>query len=156
MANVDQALLKHGYILPLPPYPSANYAAFTMVDSLLFVSGQLPFLNEQLMFTGSVVDEVSCERAKEAAVLCTLNILAQVKVALAGDWSRIRQCLRLGGFIKAHPDYGQLSIIMDEASQLMQSVLGEEIGAHSRTTVGVVSLPLDAMVEIEASFLIGE
>jgi enamine deaminase RidA (YjgF/YER057c/UK114 family) len=77
-------------------------------------------------------------------------LLAQVKAAL-GDLDRVKRCVRLGGFINSEPDFAQLPIVMNGASDLMVEVFGDA-GRHSRSTVGVAELPGDASVEVEATF----
>ena len=101
-------------------------------------------------YTGRVGTEISLEDGQSAAQLCVLNILAQVKTAIDGDWSRIKQCVKLGGFIQATPDIS-LPAIMNGASDAMVIALGEA-GRHTRSTVGVANLPLGAAVEVDAIF----
>jgi enamine deaminase RidA (YjgF/YER057c/UK114 family) len=75
---------------------------------------------------------------------------AQTKAAL-GDLSRIKRCIRLGGFVNALPDYQTVPQVINGASDLMVEVLGDA-GRHARYAIGVAQLPLDAPVEVEAMF----
>ena len=87
---------------------------------------------------------------QEAARLCAINLLAQLKAAV-GDLDRVMRCVRLGGFINAVPTFAALAPVMNGASDLMVEVLGDA-GRHARSTVGVAELPLDACVEVEGMF----
>jgi enamine deaminase RidA (YjgF/YER057c/UK114 family) len=99
---------------------------------------------------GKLGAAVSIEEGQEAARICAINLLAQARSAL-GDLDRIKRCVRLGGFINSEPNFAQLPVVMNGASDLMVEVLGDA-GRHARTTVGVAELPGDASVEVEAVF----
>ncbi|MCW6508024.1 RidA family protein [Lichenifustis flavocetrariae] len=153
MGKVEQKLKDLGITLPVPGAPVANYVACVISGNQLIVSGQLPLgpdgkLADQ--HKGKLGHSVSNEVGLEAARLCAINVLAQVKVAL-GDLDRIVRCVRLGGFINAAPTFTTVPAIMNGASDLMVSVLGEA-GRHARSTIGVAVLPFDAAVEVEALF----
>jgi len=147
-----ERLKQIGIILPEPPLPVANYIPSVMVGNLLFISGQLCLDNGTLhpRHIGKIGGSVSEDLGVEAAKLCAINLLAQAKSAL-GDLERIQRCVRLGGFINAETGFTALPPIMNGASDLMVTVLGEA-GKHTRTTVGVAELPMGAAVEIEAIF----
>jgi enamine deaminase RidA (YjgF/YER057c/UK114 family) len=99
---------------------------------------------------GKLGAEVSPEAGKEAARLCAINLLAQLRAAV-GDLDRVTRCVRLGGFINAMPTFAQLAPVMNGASDLMVAVFGDK-GRHARSTIGVAELPLDAAVEVEGMF----
>jgi len=147
--SVETRLKELGITLPIPVAPVANYVPFVMTGSLLIISGQLPLIDGQLPahLKGKVGGEVSEAHGKEAARLCAINVLAQMKVAL-GDLERVKRVVRLGGFINAAPGYTALPGIMNGASDLMVEVFGER-GRHARTTVGT-ALPMDSAAEVEA------
>lgn len=151
--SVEARLKELGITLPQAAAPVANYVPAVRTGSLLIISGQLCFgLDGQLAphHKGKVGSEVSADAATEAARLCAINILAQAKAAL-GSLDQIQRCVRLGGFINCKPDYAALPAIMNGASNLMVDVLGPA-GRHTRTTIGVAELPMDAVVEVEAMF----
>jgi enamine deaminase RidA (YjgF/YER057c/UK114 family) len=137
--------------LPAPTLPAANYVPFIKTGSFLLVSGQLPLLNGEVHYKGKVGQEFSLEEGQEAARLCCLQIIAQVKEACGGDLNRVRQCLRLGGFINSVENFTDHHKVMNGASDLMIAVFGEK-GQHVRVAMGAAALPLNAAVEIEALF----
>lgn len=147
--RIEQRLADLGIVLPVPPTPVANYVPTVRTGQLLMCSGQVSALPGGKAMKGKLGD-VSLEHGQEAARICAINLLAQVKAAL-GDLDRVKRCVRLGGFINSKPDYGQLPTVMNGASDLMVEVFGEA-GRHARTTVGVAQLPGDASVEVEALF----
>ncbi len=149
MNTLETKLATLGYTLPEPSAPVANYVPYVIVGSLIFVAGQIPTAQGQMRYTGPVSSD-NLEAGQEAAKLCALNILAQVKAA-AGDLSRIRRCVRLCGYIQSHADFSQQSVIMDTASNLMVDLFGEA-GRHARTSISCIALPRNAMVEIDAIF----
>ncbi len=156
MAGTIEATLKElGITLPAPAAPVANYIAFNIVGgNLLVVSGQIPFVDGKIAVTGKVGGGVSVEQGQEAARICFINLVAQVKAACGGDLDRVKRVVRLGGFIAAGPDFTQHAVVMNGASDLAVAVFGEK-GRHARTTIGVPSLPGDAAVEVEGMFEIG-
>lgn len=150
--DIRAKLKEMGYELPQVAPPAANYVPTVIADDdFLFISGQIPFLNGQKMHIGKVGDTYTAEQGVEAAKACALNILAQVDAAVGGDWSKVKRCVRLGGFVNSTPDFTDQSVIMNGASNLIGDVLGEA-GKHVRTSVSAPSLPFGVAVEIEALF----
>jgi enamine deaminase RidA (YjgF/YER057c/UK114 family) len=149
--TVDKKLSELGIVLPTPATPVANYIPFVRVGSLLFVSGQICLDGSgKLVAKGKLGAGVSLEDGQKAARACGINVLAQVKAAI-GDLDKIKQVVRLGGFINSDPGFLDGPKVMNGASDLMVAVLGDK-GRHARTTVGVAVLPADAAVEVEGVF----
>ena len=153
MSSIAARLAELDITLPEPRPPVANYVPFVLTGNLLFVSGQVCIgLDGKLADThkGKLGAEISLQDGQLAARLCAIQVLAQAKAAL-GNLDKIARCVRLGGFINALPNYANLPVVMNGASDLMVAVLGDK-GRHARTTVGVAELPFDAAVEVEAIF----
>jgi enamine deaminase RidA (YjgF/YER057c/UK114 family) len=127
-----------------------TYVPFLHLSGQLFISGQLPMQEGQVVFTGKVGAGLDIEAGQNAARLCALNILAQAKTAL-GDLDRIVQLLRLNGFVNAAADFADHPKVLNGASDLMVEILGNK-GRHTRIALGCASLPLNAAVEIDAIF----
>jgi enamine deaminase RidA (YjgF/YER057c/UK114 family) len=154
MASIESRLKALGIVLPKPAAPVANYVPAIITGNLLFVSGQLPFDEQGKIAPGHIGKlglDIFNEAGQEAAKLCAINLLAQAKAAL-GSLTRITRCVRLGGFINTGPKFHALPAVMNGASDFMVAALGPEKGRHTRTTVGVAELPMDAAVEIDAVF----
>ena len=149
--TVEQNLAAQGIVLSQPVAPVANYVGFVRSGNLLFVSGQVCFDPQgKLIAKGKLGAGVSVEQGQAAARGCGINLLAQVKAAL-GDLDKVVRVVRLGGFINSTPDFLDGPKVLNGASDLMVAAFGDK-GRHSRTTVGVASLPSDAAVEVDAIF----
>jgi enamine deaminase RidA (YjgF/YER057c/UK114 family) len=150
--TIEARLSELGITLPAAAAPVANYVPFTLGlgGKLLVVSGQVPMRDGTVAFKGKLGDLIDVETGQQAAQLCLINVLAQVKAAI-GDLDRVVRVLRLGGFIAAGPDFTQHAAVMNGASDLAVAVFGEA-GRHARSTIGVPSLPMDAAVEVEGLF----
>ncbi len=101
------------------------------------------------MYQGIVGDSISVEDATEAAKLCAINIIAQVKQACDGDLDRVTRIVKLVGFVNGVPGFGDQPKIINGASDMMVAVFGDK-GKHARSAVGAGSLPINLSVEIEA------
>ena len=138
-----------GITLPAPVTPLANYVPFVVTGNLVFVAGQGPFADGQVAYAGKIGESFTIEQGQQAARLCFINVLAQLREACGGDLSRVRRLVRLGGFIAAPASFTGHAQVMNGASDLAVEVFGDA-GRHARTTIGVPSLPLDFAVEVEA------
>lgn len=147
----DARLAALGVSLPAAAAPVANYVPVMRTGNLLFVSGQLPMGANGVdpAHKGKLGAAVSLENGQAAARQAALNVLAQAKAAV-GDLARLK-AVRIGGYVNALPDFGQVPQVVNGASDLFAAVLGEN-GKHARFAVGVAQLPLDAAVEVEAIF----
>lgn len=137
--------------LPQVAPPAANYVPYVVSGSHVYVAGQIPFLNGQKAHMGRLGAGLTVEQGQDAARACALNILAQVRAAVNGDWSRVIRCVKLGVFVNSAPDFDQHPAVANGASDLMVAVLGD-IGKHARAAVGVANLPFGVAVEIDAIF----
>lgn len=151
MDNIESRLKEIGLALPQAAPPAANYIPFIISGNMLFIAGQIPFLNGEKMHFGKLGKDMSIEEAQKAAQACALNILAQAGAAVNGDWSKIAKCVRIGGFVNCTPEFDQMPLVLNAASDLLVAALGEK-GRHARTAVGAPSLPFGVAVEIDAIF----
>ena len=149
--QIETKLEALGITLPQPAAPVANYVPYVVSGALVTISGQLCLGQDGKLgseHVGRVTMDVSVEDAKNAARLCAINVIAQLKAAI-GDLDRVVRCVRLGGFIASPPDFTGHAGVMNGASDLMVEVFGDK-GRHARSTIGVAGLPLGASVEVEA------
>ncbi|WP_284947598.1 RidA family protein [Acidisoma cladoniae] len=154
MANIfEERLATLGIVLPEPAKPVATYVPFTIHHGIVTISGQLPLQDGNLFAVGKLGGAVDVETGKQAARLCFINLMAQLRAACDGDLGRVRRVLRLGGFIASEPSFTQQALVMNGASDLAVEVFGD-VGRHARSTIGVAVLPLDAAVEVEGLFII--
>lgn len=151
--TVADRLKSMGVVLPEPAAPVASYVGFVRHGDLVYVSGQLPFVDGKLTRTGLLGENIAIEEGAEQAKLCAINLLAQVRKACEGDLERVERCVRLGGFVASTPTFTDHPKVINGASDFIGAALGEK-GAHARAAVGVAALPLNACVEVEGLFAI--
>jgi enamine deaminase RidA (YjgF/YER057c/UK114 family) len=152
MAGAVEARLKElGITLKEPAKPIANYVPYVRTGSLLTVSGQICLDGDgKLVATGQLGAGVSIEDGQKAARACAISLINQVKAAI-GDLDKVKQVVRLGGFINSASGFTEGPKVMNGASDIMVAVFGDK-GKHARSTVGVSALPANAAVEVEGTF----
>ncbi|MBL1235413.1 MAG: RidA family protein [Rhodobiaceae bacterium] len=149
--TVEERLAEIGIILPDAGGVAGNYAPYTISQNQVFISGQVPVTSGGLQFQGKLGAEFSIEEGQAAAQLCAINIIAQLKAACDGDLSRVKACVKLGGFVNCTPDFGDHPAVINGASDLMVAAFNEK-GRHARFAVGATSLPFNVAVEVDAIF----
>jgi len=147
--EVDARLAELGIEVPEAAAPVANYVGFVQSGNLVFVSGQVPLVDGAFKFQGKVGAEFSVEQGQEAARICAINIIAQLKAACGGDLDRVRRIVKLGGFVNSTPEFTDQPKVINGASDLMVAVFGDA-GKHTRAAVSAGALPLGVAVEIDA------
>lgn len=144
----EKRLREMGVDLPALSAPKALYVPVVQTGKLCYVSGQIPMLDGELLYSGKVGEERTLEEGQAAARLCAVNILAALRAHL-GDLDKITRIVKLQAFVNSKTGFTQQHIVVNAASQLLYDALGEK-GHHARTAVGTNQLPMDAAVEIEA------
>ena len=150
--TVDSRLADLGIELPDAAAPAANYVPYTVSGNLVFISGQITMLNGELQFLGRVGEDLDLDTGYQAARLCALNLIAQLRAACGGDLDRVKQVVKLGGFVNSAPSFTDQPKVINGASDLMVEVFGEPAGQHARFAVSAASLPLGVAVEVDGIF----
>lgn len=148
MSKVEERLKARGLVLPEPVAPVANYVPFVRSGALVHISGQVS-VDAGGGIKGVVGQDVGLQEAQQAARLCGLNLIAQMKAAAEGDLDRVARVVKLGGFVQAGPDFHEIPQVLNGCSDLMVHAFGEA-GRHARSAVGVYRLPLNFAVEVDA------
>ena len=151
MSEIESRLHALGLTLPESASPpAASYVPYVVSDGIVTISGQLPMIDGNIEGnTGILGKDVTLEEGVRIAKLCTLNVLAHLKAACQGDFSRVHQVIRLGVFVASTPEFVDQPLVANGASELILTLF-EERGAHARAAVGVSSLPKGVAVEVEA------
>jgi enamine deaminase RidA (YjgF/YER057c/UK114 family) len=147
MGAVEMKLNQLGLNLPDAPKPVAAYIPAKQTGNLVFTAGQLPMVNGELISKGLLGLDVEIDEANKAARICTLNALAAIK-GVIGDLDRIKQIVRVVGYVASVQTFTQQPAVVNGASELLLEIFGEN-GKHARSAVGMAVLPLNASVEIE-------
>ena len=149
--SAEENLKKLKIDLPDAPSPVGAYLAYKIIKNFVFISGQVSFRNNGELIKGKLGLNLTLEQGQDAAKACAINILSQIKAACDGDLNKIKNCIKLTGFVNSIDSFIDQPKVINAASEIMTQVLGES-GKHSRAAVSVNSLPLGAAVEIEAIF----
>ncbi len=148
--TIEAKLAELGVTLPDAPAPAANYVPFVIVGNVVHVSGQIA-RNEAGLITGRLGDGLDVEQGAAAARACAIALLAQMRSACGGDFSRLVQVVKLVGFVNSTADFTDQPKVINGASDFMVAVLGDA-GRHARSAVSAISLPFGVAVEIEGIF----
>lgn len=143
----EETLAKMGITLPQPAKPVAAYVPTARSGNLVYVSGQLPFVEGKLPTTGRLGDTVSVEEAQKLARLCAINALAALKADL-GSLDKVKRVVRVGAFVAGTDAFTDQPKVANGASEFLVEVFGDA-GRHARAAVGVNALPLGSPVEVE-------
>jgi len=148
---VSEKLNQLNIKLPKAPDPVGAYVAFKKVSNLLYISGQLPIGSDGKIVKGKIGKELTLEDGQKASKLCVINILAQANKAVDGDLNKIKNCIKITGFVNSTDDFTDQPKVINPASETLSYIFGEK-GKHARAAVSTSSLPLGAAVEIDAIF----
>ncbi|UWQ21625.1 RidA family protein [Jannaschia sp. W003] len=148
--SIEQRLAELGVALDAPPAPAANYVPFVRTGSTLYVSGQIS-QDAGGMVRGRLGEDMDVEAGAEAARLCAISLLAQVKAACDGDIERLRRVVKLTAFVNSTPGFGDQPKVVNGASDFLVEALGDR-GRHARSAVSAGALPFGVAVEIEGIF----
>lgn len=118
--------------LELPNVPSAvgDYEPWIKVNGVIYTSGQLPWIDGDIKFSGKLGDKLTWEDGYESFRISTLNAIALLKSAV-GELNRIKRILRVEGSVQATPDFTEQAQALNGASHLINDVFGAA-GQHSR------------------------
>jgi enamine deaminase RidA (YjgF/YER057c/UK114 family) len=149
--NIENKLNELNINVPDAPDPVGAYVAYKVVGNLLYISGQLPISSDGTFIKGKIGKDLKLEDGQKASKLCVINILAQAKKAMNGDLNKIKNCIKITGFVNSTDDFTDQPKVINPASETLSSVFGNN-GKHARAAVSTNSLPLGAAVEIDAIF----
>ena len=149
--NALENIKKLNLEIPDAPAPVGAYVAYKKVGNLLYISGQLPISNEGKMIKGKIGKDLTLEDGQKASKFCAINIIAQVKKALNGDLDKVKNCVKITGFVNSTDNFTDQPKVINPASETLSAVF-ENNGKHTRAAVSTNSLPLGAAVEIDAIF----
>jgi enamine deaminase RidA (YjgF/YER057c/UK114 family) len=153
MGTTTDRLAELGIALPRVAESSGSYLPTRRVGSLVWTSGQLPFVGGGLPRTGAVghgPDHVSPAEAAELARTCAVNALAAVAAEL-GSLDAVKSVVKVLAFVASDAKFFDQSTVVNGFSDLLVEVLGER-GRHARSAIGVASLPMNSPLEVEVIF----
>ncbi len=134
-----------------PPSPQGSYSPWVITGKYVYLSGQIPIVEDRLRYKGTVPNEISILEATDAAKICAINLLNQLHIACKGDLKIVKKLVKVTGYVASNKSFSEHPAVINGASDLFKSVF-EEKGKHARAAIGCSSLPLGAPVEVEALF----
>ena len=146
---IEEKLESIGIRLSNPPQPIGSYVPIIQSGNLIFVSGQIPLISGTLpeKYKGKVSSQVSITECKEASKQCMINALEHMK-KLLGNLESISKFVKVTGYVNSDPSFNDHPNVINGASDLLLEVFGQK-GRHTRVAIGVNSLPLNSVVEID-------
>jgi len=141
--NIDRLNIE----IPEPPEPAGAYIPARKVGNLVFCSGQGPMKEGEFTYIGKVGSDLTVEEGYEAARICALNCLAEIRSEV-GSLGKIDKIVKLRGFVSSADEFGKQPEVINGASELLQEIFGES-GKHARSALGTSELPRNIPVELE-------
>lgn len=149
--DADKRLQELHLTLPPTGKPMAVYKPVVQVGNILYVSGHVPVQTDGSMIKGKVGADLTLEQGQQAARQVALTILATLQNSL-GSLNKIKRLVKSFGMVNCVPTFYDIPKVINGYSELMKEVFGEDAGVGARSAVGMVSLPANVPVEVEAIF----
>ena len=149
--KIEEKLKSLNITLPKAPNPVGAYVASKISGNLIFISGQVSLDADGKLITGKVGRDLSLDQAQNAAKICGLNILSNLKKICNGNLDKVKGCMKLTGYVNSTEDFTEQPKVINGASELIVSIFGDA-GMHTRAAVSTNSLPLGVSVEVDAIF----
>jgi enamine deaminase RidA (YjgF/YER057c/UK114 family) len=146
MSTIEAKLQELGLHLPTAPPPVGAYVPVVRTGNLVITSGQLPFIGKQIAFAGRVGAELNEQDGWNAARICCVNALAQIK-ACVGSLENVIRIVRVEGYVHSAPNFRGQPHVLNGASELLVELFGDA-GRHTRIALGIAEMPLNAAVQL--------
>jgi len=146
----EERIKELGLVLPPAPKALGLYKPILVSGNLLYVSGQVPVMNDGSLMTGRVGADLTLEEGKLAARQVGLTMISVIKEYF-GDLNRIGRLVKTLGMVNCTMDFAQMPAVINGFSELMAEIWGEENGIGVRSAVGMF-LPSNIAAEVEAVF----
>ncbi len=145
--KIEEQMEKERIILPKPSKSLGSYVPVMKSGSFVYLSGVVPLKGDKVV-TGKFGREFDEKSGREPAELCALQLVANLKDAI-GNLDRVKQIVRIEGFVNSTDDFSAQSKVLNYVSDLLVRIFGDK-GKHARIAIGVNSLPLNAALEVSA------
>lgn len=146
MSAIEAKLKTLGIDLPIAPPPVGFYVPAIRTGNLVITSGQLPFVGKEIAFAGKIGANLHEEDGWNAARLCAVNALSQIKACL-GSLEMVRRIVRVEGYVHSAPGFQAQPQVVNGASELFVELFGDA-GKHTRIALGIAEMPLNAAVQL--------
>lgn len=152
---IDQKLLSLGFHKQSPK-SLANYNSALLIQNHIYISGQLPIVNNKMKYKGKIGQTIKKNEAIESIEIATSNLLWNLYFVLNNNKLDFNKLITINikGYLNTIDDFDDHSLLFNVASNLIVKILGKKKGMHTRSVIGVNSLPLNSPVEVEGIFFI--
>lgn len=148
LAQTPEELLKSkDIVLPSLPAALGNYTSLVRSGNLIYLSGRGPLQSDGKYMVGKLGKDLSVQQGYTAARLCAIAQIAVLKAEL-GNLSRVKKIVKVTGFVNGTDVFTDQAKVINGYSDLMVEIFGP-FGIHSRSAIGVASLPSGWPVEVE-------
>ncbi len=151
MTTIIKNLKNLNISLPKASPPLANYSPFIITHNLVYISGQIPIKDSEIINPGKLGKELNIQKGKEAAEICILNTFAILREITNDKLDQIKKCVKITVFINSTSDFCEQPAVADGASNLINDIMSPN-GSHSRSAISCNSLPKNASIEIDSIF----
>ena len=151
MYSIEKKLKDLNIQLPEAKDPVGSYVASKIVGNLLYISGQISINDKGQLIKGKVGKDLDVNQGYEAAKRCGLAIISQVKKACNNNFSKIKTCVKLTGYVNSTDEFVDQPKVINGASEIIAQIFDEQ-GTHTRAAISSNSLPLGVAVEVDAIF----
>jgi enamine deaminase RidA (YjgF/YER057c/UK114 family) len=145
--NPEAKLAELGLTLPNPPAAAGSYVPTVRTGTLLYCAGTIAVFNGRQTHVGQVGKEQTVETARQAAEICALNTLANIKAAV-GSLENVTRIVFVSGYVNAIDGFADSPAVINGASDLFVKIFGDA-GKHARAAVAVSGLPRGTTVEVQ-------
>jgi enamine deaminase RidA (YjgF/YER057c/UK114 family) len=139
--TAEERLASLGLTLPQAAGAVAAYEPWVVSNGVLYTSGQLPWIDGKLIYTGKIGGRLTREDGYNACQLGALNAIAQLKAAL-GSLEKVKRIVRIEGVLNVAPGFTDTPAVLNGASHLVNAVF-ESRGRHTRMIYTNPEMPLD-------------
>ncbi|MDH5161978.1 RidA family protein [Heyndrickxia oleronia] len=147
MSQIEKRLKELEIVLDKAPAPAAEYVPAKTVNNLVYTSGADCRIKGKLLYEGKVGSDLTVEQGYEAARQVMINLLSVLKEHIE-DLDRVKQVVKLLGFVNSADGFAEQPYVINGASELLVQVFGEK-GKHARSAISSNELPFNTPVEIE-------
>lgn len=145
-SQVEERLNQLDVVLPPTPKPVAAYLPAVEAGGFIYVSGQIPLVDDKLAYVGKVGRDLSITEGYEAAKICAIRCISALK-SVVEDLDGV-VIIKVTGYVNSAEGFTDQPKVINGASELLEQVFGDG-GRHARAAVGVAGLPGGAAVEVE-------
>ena len=149
--SIDDKIKELKLILPEPKAPVGSYVAVKKSGNYLYVSGQISTNENGKLIKGKLGIDLNVDQGYEAAKRCGLAIISQVKKACDNDFSKIKSCVKITGYVNSDSNFIDQPQVINGASEVITKIFDKK-GLHARAAISANSLPLGVAVEVDAIF----